>query len=255
MTRVLRGLALAAVVCLTPAVSLAQTSSSSMTETKSFTIIGVQGNALIVKLPEGTKELDVPPDFRFMVNGKALPLNELKAGMKGTATITTTTTVIPVTVTEVKNGTVMQRSGSSIIVRTADGIKMFSEGDLDKRGVKMIKNGQPAELADFHEGDKLSATIVTSMPPKVMTAKEVSAIVPTAAASGSASPAMAKSSSSGSKAPANASASRTANAGSTPGEPARKLPKTASSWPLLLLASAAFLAIGLGLTITRRFVD
>src|SRR4051794_3467456 len=103
MTRVLRGLALAAVVCLTPAVSLAQTSTST-TETKSFTIISVQGNTLIVKLPEGTKELAVPSDFRFMVNGKALSLNELKAGMKGTATITTTTTVTPVTVTEVKNG-------------------------------------------------------------------------------------------------------------------------------------------------------
>jgi hypothetical protein len=254
MTRVLRTLALIAVVSLTAAVSLAQTSSSSTTETKSFTIIGVQGNALIVRLPEGTKELDVPPDFRFMVNGKAIPLSDLKAGMKGTATVTTTTTVIPVTVTEVKNGTVMQRSGSSIIVRTADGIKMFSEGELDKRGVKMIKNGQPAELSDFHEGDKLSATIVTSMPPKVMTAKEVSAIVPTnAAASGSAAPAMAKTSSSGAKAPA--SASRTANAGSTPGEPAKKLPKTASTWPLLLLASAASLAIGLGLTITRRLTD
>jgi len=254
MRRVLlRGLALAAVVGLTASVSLAQTSSST-TETKSFEIIGVQGNALIVRLPEGTKELDVPADFKFMVNGKAVPLNELKAGMKGTATVTTTTTVTPVTVTEVKNGTVMQRSGSSIIVRTADGIKMFSEGDLDKRGVKMIKNGQPAELSDFHEGDKLSATIVTSLPPKVMTAKPVSAIVPTtAASSGSAAPSMAKTSSSGAKAPA--SASRTANAGSTPGEPAKKLPKTASTWPLLLLASAASLAIGLGLTITRRFVD
>jgi len=252
MRRVLlRGLALAAVVGLTASVSLAQTSSST-TETKSFEIIGVQGNALIVRLPEGTKELDVPADFKFMVNGKAVPLNELKAGMKGTATVTTTTTVTPVTVTEVKNGTVMQRSGSSIIVRTADGIKMFSEGELDKRGVKMIKNGQPAELSDFHEGDKLSATIVTSMPPKVMTAKEVSAIVPTAAANSSSSGG--GKSSSGGKAPASASAS-TANAGGTPGEPARKLPETASQWPLLLLAIAASLAIGLGMTITRRFVN
>ena len=44
-----------------------------------------------------------------------MSVRELKPGMKGTATITTRTTVTPVTVTEVKNGTVVQceRSGPS----------------------------------------------------------------------------------------------------------------------------------------------
>ena len=37
-----------------------------------------------------------------------MSVRELKAGMKGTATITTRTTVTPVTVTEVKNGTVVR---------------------------------------------------------------------------------------------------------------------------------------------------
>ena len=72
-------------------------------------------------LPEGTRELTVPDDFRFNVDGKMLSVQELRAGMAGTATITTKTTVTPVTVTEVKNGTVMQTSGTSIIVRTDDG--------------------------------------------------------------------------------------------------------------------------------------
>ena len=95
-----------ALVCMTAAVTLAQTTTT--TETKKFQVIAVDGNQLVVKLPEGTRELTVPDDFRFNVDGKMLSVHELKPGMAGTATITTKTTVTPVTVTEVKNGTVMQ---------------------------------------------------------------------------------------------------------------------------------------------------
>ena len=63
---------------------------------------------LVVKLPEGTREMAVADDFRFNVDGKMLSVQELRPGMSGTATITTKTTVTPVVVTEVKNGTVMQ---------------------------------------------------------------------------------------------------------------------------------------------------
>jgi hypothetical protein len=55
----------------------------------------------------------------------------------------------------------MQASGNSILVRTPTGIKMFSEGDIAKRNVTIIKDGQPAKMSDFHQGDKLTATIVT----------------------------------------------------------------------------------------------
>jgi LPXTG-motif cell wall-anchored protein len=242
----------AAVVCAAASVSFAQQTSTS-TETKNFEIIAVDGNTLIVKLPEGTRELTVADDFRFIVNGQPLSVRELKAGMKGSATVTTRTTVTPVTVTEVKNGTVLQRSGGTIIVRTADGVKMFSQGELDKRGVKMVKNGKPAEITDFREGDKLSATIVTSQPPHIMTEKEVQATVPTAARAANAAgapPAAAKAPSSNTGA-----RSTTGSSGSTPAGSAATLPKTASSWPLLAVSSVLLLAIGLVLTIRRRLVE
>jgi hypothetical protein len=266
MTRLISRMALvAAVVCVAASPSMAQQTSTT-SETKNFEVIAVDGNTLIVRLPEGTRELTVPDDFRFMVNGKPLSVRELKPGLKGSATITTRTTVTPVTVTEVKNGTVVQRSGSTLIVRTGGDVKMFTQGDVDKRGVKIMRNGKPAELSDFREGDQLSATIITSQPPRVMTQKEVQATVPTAAATaGAAPPAAARAPSAAAAAPAappaarppaaarsTAAPSSSAAAGQT--QSSRTLPKTASSWPLLALASVLSLALGLALTVTRRLV-
>ena len=119
-------------------------------------MLAVDGNLLVVNLPEGTREINVPAGFMFTVNGQQLSVQQLKPGMKGTATITTKTTVTPVTVTQVKSGTVMQISGSSIIVRTEDRMKMFTQADVDKRGVKILRDGQPAQISDFRQGDQLT---------------------------------------------------------------------------------------------------
>ena len=256
----------AALVCSTAVVSMAEQTTTAKTEAKTFEILAVEGNLLVVRLPEGTRELTVADDFRFMVNGKPLSVRELKAGMKGEASITTRTTVTPVTVTEVKNGTVAVQTGSSIIVRTDEGIKSFTQGDIDKRGVKIIRNGKPANVSDFRQGDQLSATIVTSMPPRVVTEQEVQATLAKAtpgASGGSATGASAArgsaagGSAAGGSAAGGSAAGGAAAGGATAGGAAapKTLPKTASSWPLLGLASAAALAIGFALTIRRRFAN
>jgi LPXTG-motif cell wall-anchored protein len=234
-----------ALVCLTAVVSWAQTTGST-TETKKFQVISVDGNQLVVKLPEGTRELTVPPDFRFTVDGKSLTVSELKPGMAGTATITTKTTAVPVTVTEVKNGVVMQNMGSSILVRTEQGMKMFSQGDIDKRGVKIMKDGKPADISELRANDHLTATIITSKPPKILTEKEVQATL-AKSGGGGAAPAPAAAA----PAPAPGAAPAAAPSATSGAEP-RKLPKTASPLPLLGLVGLGSLITGLSLTVRRR---
>ncbi len=232
-------------LCLTAGATLAQQTTAS-TETKTFEVLAVDGNQLVVNLPEGTREITVPAGFLFTVNGQQLSVGQLKPGMKGTATITTKTTVTPVTVTQVKSGTVMQNSGSSIIVRTEEGIKMFTQSDVDKRGVKIVRNGQPAQVSDFRQGDQLSATIITSKPPRVMTEKEVQATLSNAATATT----RAATTAPGAQTQA-AQAQTSAPASGAP----RTLPKTASSWPTLGLAGVLLLAVGCALTIRRRLVQ
>ena len=187
----------------------------------------------------------VADDFRFNVDGKMLSVQELKSGMMGTATITTRTTVTPVTVTEVKNGTVMQNLGTSILVRTESGMKMFSQADIDNRGIKIWREGKLAEISDFRANDKLTATIVTTKPPRVMTEKEVNATlaktVPAAATPSPSTPA-----------PTPPMASAPSEAAATSGTAPRKLPKTASPLPLLALTGFASLLAALALTVRRH---
>jgi len=231
-------------VCLTVAVTLAQ---QSTTETKTFHVISVEGNQLVVKLPEGTKELTVPEDFRFTVDGKMLSVHELKPGMTGTATITTKTTSVPVTVTEVKNGTVMQATGSSIIVRTDQGFKSFTQSDIDKRGVKIMRDGQPAQISDFHANDRLTATIITTKPPQVMTQRQVQATLAKSAPAGAPTPASTTPAAAPTSSPTPTPTGTTA-----PAEAPKRLPKTASPLPLLGLVGLSSVVAGLGLTGRRR---
>ena len=155
---------------------LAQTTTA--VDVRNFEVISVDGNKLVVRDQKGTQQYTVPNDFRFTVDGKKVSVSELKPGMKGTATITTTTTTTPVVVTDVRNAEVLavDASKESVIVRGADGVaREFTQGQLDAKGVKIIMDGAPTQVANLHRGDKLTATIITEGPPIVRTEQQVQA--------------------------------------------------------------------------------
>lgn len=247
-------------MCLISVVTFAQTpqtQTQTTTETKAFEVIAVEGNTLDVKLPEGTRELTVPDTFRFTIDGQQMSVHDLKPGMKGTANITTTTKVTPVTVTEVRNGQVVMQSGSNIWVRTPDGqVRMFTQDDVNKRDVKIVREGRPAQISDFRQGDNISATIVTSKPPRVVTEKEVQATLakaappaaPPAAAAAPAPPAAPPS--------APTPSPRAQGLGGQANQPApqqaRELPKTAGSESLIALIGLASLLLGATLMMRRQ---
>ncbi len=160
---------------------LAQTTTD--VDVRNFEVISVDGNKLVVRDQRGTNEYTVPDDFRFTVDGKKMSVSELKAGMKGTATVTTKTTIKEVVVTDVREGVVLRAGPSSIVVRDKEGVrKRFSQDQLDQRGIQILKDGRVMRIGELKEGDVLTATIVSQVAPVVVTEQEVQATLDKSAA-------------------------------------------------------------------------
>ena len=170
--------ALAMTLFIAGAASAQDATATQTSEVIKFEVISVAGNTLVVKDQTGAREVTVPEDFKFTVDGKSMSVHELTPGMKGTAQITTTTVVRPVTVTTIKKGTVVKRVRDAVYVKVEDGsTRKFTKGELEQRGIQVIMDGKPVRLADLKGGDTLTATIVTSAPPEVLTAKDVQAVL------------------------------------------------------------------------------
>ena len=194
MQKVIRG-ALVTVLCAL-AIGIAgganaQTTTSS--KVRNFEVISVDGNYLVFRDQFGTHDISVPPDFRFNVDGRSVAVGELKPGMKGTATVTKTTTVRDVYVTEVKKGTVLSQTGRSIVVKDDAGkIHRFAQSDVDERGIQLFMGDKPVRIFNLETGDQISAKIVTAGPPEVLTQQQVDAILAKPAAPVAAAPAPAE---------------------------------------------------------------
>jgi len=158
--------------------SFAQATTSATVNARKFEVISVDGDQLVVRGDKGTSTITVPDGFRFTVDGKQLAVGDLKPGMKGTAVVTTTTTVTPVVITEIKKGVVLSVGPSSLIVKDeGDGVrKRFTQSQLNDRGIKILnKDGKVTHVSDVKQGDEITATIVTQGPPVVVTEQEVQA--------------------------------------------------------------------------------
>lgn len=185
----LRAAALAFLLAI-PGAALAQATTTTTSDVRNFEVLSVNGNMLLVRDQHGTHEYTVPPDFRFDVDGRPTPVSELKAGMKGTATVTTKTTVKPVYVTEIKNGTVLSQTGRSVVVKEDSGkIHRFTQSEVDARGIQLYVDGEPVRVFNLEPGEKLTAKIVSSGAPETLTAKQVDAVIAADQAAAAAAPA------------------------------------------------------------------
>jgi hypothetical protein len=151
------------------------------TQQRAFEVISVEGNKVVYRTEEGVKEATLPDDFKLTMDGREIGLADLKPGMKGTATITTTTTSVPVAVTELVDAEVMAVAGNAIIVRMQDGFHKFTQEDMTERNVTILREGVKVDLSQLRVGDRLTARVITQKEPRIVTEQEVKAVVESAA--------------------------------------------------------------------------
>jgi LPXTG-motif cell wall-anchored protein len=223
-------IALVAVVAMGTSVAIAQTTTY---EIKQGTVLSVYGNHLVVEMADGTvKDADVPADFLFEVDGQKIPVSQLKPGTKLTQTIATVTTPKVVKTTEVREATVVQRIGQTLIYR--DKLGQIHKLTGLPEGFTLLRDGKPVPIEALAGGDRVTAHIVHKEE-SIITEEEIG-VAGSAPKAPKAKPApVAK------PAPAPAPA------------PAPVLPKTGSDLPLVGFAGLFALVFGLGIAAIRRF--
>ncbi len=179
MSRTFKIAVLLAGLCLvTSAAAQKNETTTTKTTQRSGVVEAVYGNKVVLKDADGTHEYTVPEGFHFQMDGKKITVAELKPGMKVEATITEQTTTRDVVVTRNVTGQVMQVAPGGIILKDSSG-KLTSYGSQDVQGkdVTIVRNGRAIPVGQLRRGDNLTATIVTTLPPQVVTEKSVSATV------------------------------------------------------------------------------
>jgi LPXTG-motif cell wall-anchored protein len=210
------------------------------TDIRTGEVLWVQGNTVIVRGPAGVTRFDVDDDVRFNLDGKEVSVHELKPGVKFTATVKTTTTPIQEYATEVKQAEVVNVLGSTITIRNSNGeYKKFTADDIKNINVTITIDGKAVNASQLKKGDRISATIITPLPPTSMTETEVAAVLTSPPP----------------PPPVAAPAPKPAPAAAPPAEPKpAKLPKTGSSLPLVGFAGLLALALGAALSVRRRWI-
>jgi hypothetical protein len=127
------------------------------TEVKRGTVLYAKGNSVMVREPSGDMLYSVPEDFRVHVDGRDVPVSQLKPGTELTATITTVTRPRTVQTTQVIRGTVWEVVGNSLIVTMESGEQRQAE---IPGGFKFIVNGEEKGVNELRRGMELRATII-----------------------------------------------------------------------------------------------
>ena len=178
----MRGKLLAAglVLWATAGLALAQVKTTTATETgqpmqtiqvERGEVWYVSGNDLVVKMEDGTLRnfMNVPDDVRATVDGKQLSVRELKPGMKLQRTISTTVTPALITTVQTITGTVFFVSPpKSVILTLEDGTNQ--QFDIPN-GQMFEVQGKTVDAFGLKKGMKVSAAKIIQTP-ATMTAQQ-----------------------------------------------------------------------------------
>lgn len=208
-------------------------------------IVYVSGNSVVVKMEDGTlRHFDnVPESTTVTVDGRQLNVHQLEVGMKvEKQTITTTT---PKTITTIKTvtGKVWHVTPPNSVILTLENGEN-QEFKIPK-GQKFNINGEMVDAFALKKGMKVDAQKVVEEP-EIVIAQEVKrtgSAPPPPSAPKADVPLLIVSSP-----PTPAPAVETAAAEPAP----KKLPKTASNFPLVGLLGALFCAVSLACMVIRK---
>ncbi len=214
------------------------------------TVVYVSGNSLVVKAEDGTlRHFDnIPDSVTVNVGGKQLNVHQLQPGMTVERETITTTTPKMITTIKTVTGTVWAVSPPTTVILTMEDGK--NKRFKIPNGQKFMVNGQETDAFGLRKGMQVNAQQVTEQPEEVVTQQikrsgtmppppppppqaDVPIIVLVAEVPAAA------------PAPAPAAAP----------EPApKKLPKTASEFPLIGLLGVLFCGLSLTATAIRAML-
>ena len=127
------------------------------TEVKRGKVLFAKGNSVMVREPSGDMLYTVHEGFRVHVDGKDVPVAQLKPGTDLIATITTVTRPRTVQTTQVIRGKVWQVAGNNLLVTMESGERRQAEIPA---GFKFIVNGEEISVSELKKGMELRATII-----------------------------------------------------------------------------------------------
>jgi hypothetical protein len=265
---------LSLVILLAAIVAFAAPTASAQTtyEIRNATVISAWENTVVYRNEKGeTRQIELPPGFKVNVDGKDVPVSELKPGMKVSATVKTTTAPVVVQTTTLKDAKVIKNEGGLLYVREADGIHSYNIPE----GFRFDIGGAKVRTVDLQQGQHLNATIVhtargTHTEQQVVAAAASDEAARAAAAKAAADKAAADraaaeraaaeraaadTAAADAKARADAEAAAAkaaADAAAAQEAMAQSLPKTASPVPLAGALGALCVGLGAALTLRRK---
>lgn len=251
--KLLSGLLGGSIVCLALSFSAAAQVETQKTEAKGATvknvevergeIVYINGNNVVIKMEDGSlKHFDnVPDSTTVMVDGKPVNIHTAKVGMKVEKQTIVSTTPRVITTVETVTGTVWHVTPPTGVILTLE--NGTNQSFKIPKGQKFTVDGQEKDAWGLKKGMKIKAQRVTEVPETVVAQEvrrtgkmpppppEPKADVPILVATTTAAPAV-----------------ETAAAEPAP----KKLPKTASNFPLVGLLGAVLSAVALAGMAIRR---